>query len=195
MKTLFMISIAALFSFATFANDNNEELLANSDVKAQYKIVNVLLKEEVGKAKVAILDVNGKRLYQRNVNTSDSDLVIPYNMENMPTGEYRVMISTENAQVDYKVNTFNRAIPADELPLKAHGQILNDNTIKLAVFGLLEPGVDVKIRYEDSHRIMHRETINTPNAFSKNFKIKGVDPSEVYFELKDAKGRTRIIHI
>lgn len=189
------IALAGLISFSALANDNNEDLMEMSDVKARYKTVNVLLKEGVGEAKIAILDKMGKRLHQTKVKQKSSDTIVPYNMEDMPCGEYQVEITTEDERVVYTVNTFNKTIPADQLPLMAYGKQIDDNTVNLAVIGLMEPGVDVKVRLENSDRVLHSETIDTPEGFRKDYSFEGVDAEDVYFELTDALGRTKVIHI
>lgn len=194
MKTLFTLALAGLVSFASLANDKNEDLSALSDAKAQYKKVNVLLKEAVGKAKVAILTKDGKRLHQTKVKDADRDQIIPYNMEELPCDEYIVQITTDEEEVSYTVNTYNRAIPAEELPLKAHGKMMDNNSISLAVFGLVEPGVEVEIRYEDGNKILHSETIDTPEAFRKKYTFEGVPADEIYVHVTDAIGRTKVIH-
>ncbi|MFT7363309.1 MAG: hypothetical protein ACI9UV_001507, partial [Algoriphagus sp.] len=75
-----------------------------------------------------------------------------------------------------------------------YGKLVDDHTINLAVIGLNEPGVDVKIRMERGDKIIYQEKIDQSEGFRKDFILNGIDPSEVYFELKDALGRTRIIH-
>ncbi|MHA7131380.1 hypothetical protein [Algoriphagus namhaensis] len=200
MKTLFTIAIAGMISFSSFANDleikkANEDLMELSSVQARYKHVNVLLKEGVGEAKIAILDQEGKKLHQRKVKDKGDDLVIPYNLEDLPCGEYTVEISTDDERVVYKVNTFNRAIPAAELPLMAYGKKVDQATASLSVIGLSEPGVQVKVRYEGDDRILFSEQIDEPEGFKKNYTFEGVDAEDIYFELKDALGRTKVIHI
>ncbi|MDN3204597.1 hypothetical protein [Algoriphagus sediminis] len=195
MKTLMTLALAGAISFSSLANDNNDDLMELSAVKARYKTVNVLLKEGVGEAKIAIMDENGKKLHQRKVKQKGSDIIIPYNMEDMPCGEYQVEITTDDERVLYTVSTFNRSIPVEELPLMAYGKKLDDNTVNLAVIGLMEPGVDVKIRYKNNDRVLHSETIDTPEGFRKDYYLEGVDADEIYFELHDALGRTKYIHM
>ncbi|MDN3204598.1 hypothetical protein [Algoriphagus sediminis] len=195
MKTLFTIALAGFVSMSSLANENNEDLMALSGAKANYKTVNVLLKEDVGEARIAIYDMNGKRLHQRKVKDADRDQVIPYNLEDLPCGEYQVEITTDEESVSYTVNTFNRPIPVEELPLKANGKKLDNNKVNLSVFGLVEPGVEVEIRYEENDRVLHAETIETPKAFSKNYSFDGVEAEDIYFHLTDALGRTRVIHL
>ena len=195
MKTLMTIALAGCISFASFANNNNDDLMELSAVKANYKHVNVLLKEGVGDAKITILDDEGNRLHQRKVKQKNDDLLIPYNLESLPCGEYKVEIATEDERVVYTINTVNKAIPVEELPLMAYGKKMDRNTVNLAVIGLTEPGVDVTIRYENNDQILHRETIDTPEGFKKDYTFSGVDAEDVYFELTDALGRTKTIHI
>lgn len=194
MKTLMTIALAGFISLTSFANDN-EDLMELSSVQTNYKHVNVLLKEGVGHAKIVILDEEGHKLHQRKVKQKDEDVLIPYNLENLPCGEYQVEITTEDERVVYTVNTFNRAIPAEELPLMAYGKKIDYNTVNLSVVGLTEPGVNVTIRYENDDQILYQETIDTPEGFKKDFTFTGVDAEKVYFELTDALGRTKTIHI
>ncbi len=193
MKTLMTLALAGLISFSALANDNDADLMELSSVKARYKTVNVLLKEGVGEAKIAIMDESGKKLHQRKVKQKGNDVVIPYNLEDMPCGEYQVEITTDDERVLYTVNTFNKTIPAEQLPLMAYGKKIDDNAVNLAVIGLTEPGVDVKIRYKNNDRVLHSETIDTPEGFKKDFYFEGFDADDVYFELKDALGRTKVI--
>lgn len=195
MKNLITFALAGLISFSSFANDNNDDLMELSSVQAKFKHVNILLKEGVGDAKITILDEDGNRLHQRRVKQMSDDLIVPYNLESLPSGEYKVEITTDDERVVYTVNTFDKAIHVDELPLMAYGKKLGFNTINLSVIGLTEPGVEVTIRYENDDQVLHRETIDTPEGFKKNFKFTGVDAEDVYFELTDALGRTKVIRI
>ncbi|WP_026954350.1 hypothetical protein [Algoriphagus vanfongensis] len=194
MKTLFTFALAGLLATGALASNDNEDLMALSDARAKFKKVNVLLKEGVGKAKVAILDQNGKILHQRRVKVSDQQVLVPYDLNDMPCGEYQVKISTEDEEVTYTVETFEKTPEIREYPLMAYGKVIDGETINLAVIGLAEPGVDVKIRYEDSDKVIYAETINHPDGFRKDYKLEGVNPEDVYLEVTDIKGRTRILH-
>ncbi|MBN7816427.1 hypothetical protein [Algoriphagus pacificus] len=193
MKTLFTLALAGALSFSAFANDN-EDLMALSDVNANFKKINVLLKEGVGDAKIAIIDQEGHRLHQRKVHVKGADLMIPYNLDDMPCGTYQVMISTEDEEVVYTVETMERPIPKEDYPLMAYGKMVDENTVNLAVIGLFEPGVDVKIKTEKGNRLIHEEFIDQPEAFKKDFSFNGISPDEIYIELTDALGRSRVIH-
>jgi len=194
MKTLFTIALAGLLATSSLAAKTNEDLMALSNVNAKFKKINVLLKEGVGEAKIAILDESGKKLHQRKVKAADHDVVIPYNLNKLPCGEYQVMITTEEGQVVYSVETFEKPQPIAEYPLMAYGKLIDDETVNLSVVGLDEPGINVKVKSQKGNRIIHEEYIDQPEGFKKNYKFKGLSPEEIYFEITDAKGRTRTLY-
>lgn len=193
MKTLFTLAMAGALSFSALASAD-DDLKALSDVNSNFKKINVLLKEGVGDAKIVLLDEDGHKLHQRKVHVKGDDLMVPYNLDDMPCGEYQIKISTDEEEVIYTVETKERPITASELPLMAYGKLIDDNTINLAVIGLFEPGVDVKIKTEKGGRVIHEEFIDQPEGFKKDFSFNGINPEEIYFEITDAIGRTRIIH-
>ena len=193
MKTLFTFALAGLLATSSFAANENEDLMALSSVNARFQKVNVLLREGIGKAKIAIMDEDGKMLHQRKVRVQE-DVMVPYNLDHLPVGEYQVMITTVDEEVVYTVETFERVPEIVSYPLMAYGKLIDDHTINLAVIGLNEPGVDVKIKMQRGGKILHEEKIDQAEGFSKNYVFKGVDPSEIYVELKDAAGRTRTLY-
>jgi hypothetical protein len=164
-----------------------------SSINTKFQKVSVFLKQGIGKTKIAIKDENGKMLHQRNIKVK-ANVMVPYNLDRLPVGEYQVIISTEDEELIYIVETSERVPEIVEYPLMAYGKLIDDHTINLAVIGLNEPGVDVKIRMERGDKILYEEKIDQAEGFKKNYVLNGIDPSEVYFELKDALGRTRIIH-
>src|SRR5690606_17425499 len=195
MKTLFTLALAGALSFSSLAaSAADDDLMALSDVKAKFKKVNVLLREGVGEAKIALFDNSGKKLHQRKVKVGDTDLIVPYNLSDLPGGEYRVRISTDDEQVDYTVATFEKPVPAAQLPLMAYGKLIGDQTINLTVIGLEEPGVEVEVRDTETNKLPHSEQISESEGFRKNYKLNGLTPDDVYLNVKDAKGRSKTIH-
>jgi len=191
MKTLFTFALAGALSLSSLAANASDDLMALSDVKAKFKTVNVLLKGGVGEAKVSILDQNGKKLHQRKVKVGEKDLIIPYNLDMMPCGEYQVKISTDQEEVTYEVSTFEPLKKTEELPLVAFGKKVTDETINLTVAGLDSPGVDVQIRHSETNKLIFSEKVTHPAAFKKNYKLKGVSPEEVYVKVTDNLGRSK----
>lgn len=194
MKTLFTFALAGLLATSTFAIDA-DDLKANSSVHTNYKKIAVHLNEGVGKAKIAIFDMNGKRLHSRTVKAKE-DLRVPYDLNDLPCGEYQVMITTEEEEVSYTVETVEKEIEAAKvMPLMAYGKKVDYNTINLLVIGLEEAGVDVKIKRVSNGKVIHEEVVEQPEGFRKNYKLHGVQAEDVYFEVTDAIGRTRKIYM
>ncbi|SFH03764.1 hypothetical protein SAMN04487988_1145 [Algoriphagus hitonicola] len=194
MKTLFTIALAGLLSTGAFASSNADDLAANSAVKAKFKKVNVLLKEGVGKAKVTLMNKEGKVLHTKKVNVSDQQKILPYNLDDMPCGTYQVKITTDEEEVTYEVATFEKRIPIEELPLMAYGKVIDSETINLSVIGLEEPGVEVKVRHNITDQIIHSEFVSQEEGFRKNYRLRGVTSDQVYFDLKDSKGRSKKLY-
>lgn len=193
MKTLFTFALAGLLATSTFAIDA-EDLKENSSVHTNYKKIQVHLNEGVGKAKIAIFDMNGKKLHSRKVKAT-SELHVPYDLNDLPCGEYQVMISTDEEEVSYTIETVDKEIATPTVyPLMAYCKVLDNNTINLLVIGLEEAGVDVKIKRVSNDRIVHEEVVEEPVGFRKNYKLNGLQAEDVYFEVTDAKGRTRKIY-
>ncbi|MDI1323304.1 MAG: hypothetical protein PSV36_11185 [Algoriphagus sp.] len=194
MKTLFTFALAGLLATSSLAAKSNEDLMAMSNVNAKFKKINVLLKEGVGEAKIAILDKFGKKLHQRKVQATDRDVVVPYDLNTLPCGEYQVMITTDEEQIFYSVETFEKPQPIEEYPLMAYGKQIDDHTVNLSVIGLEEPGVNVKIKSQKGNRTILEENIDQAEGFKKNYKFEGLSPEEIYFEITDAKGRSRTLY-
>ncbi len=194
MKTLFTFALAGLLATSSLAATSNEDLMAMSTVNAKFKKINILLKEGVGEAKIAILDESGKKLHQRKVKATDHDVVLPYDLNTLPSGEYQVVITTDEEQVVYSVETFEKPQPVAELPLMAYGKLIDDHTVNISVIGLAEPGVNVKIKSQIGNRTILDENIDQAEGFKKNYKFQGLNPEEIYFEITDAKGRSRTLY-
>lgn len=193
MKTLFTFALAGLLATSSFAAGNSEDLIAMSSVNANNKKISVSLKEGVGKAKISIMDMNGRFLNTRNVKAKN-DILIPYDLTNLPCGEYQVKITTEDDEVIYTVET-KEIVSSEQIiyPLMAYGKKKDYNTVHLTVIGLEEAGVDVKIRSVDGDRIIFEETVDHPEGFQKDYKLTGALVEEVYFDITDVKGRNRKI--
>lgn len=191
MKTLFAVALATSLSFSAFASDAREDLRTLSTVKTNYKMINVTLKEGVGNAKIEILDEEGHKLSQRNVTVKDESLMVPYNLEQLPDGEYRVKIVTDMEEVTYSVYTVGKPLPVDRLPLSAYGKAIDKNTMRLTVIGLLEPGVNVQVFTSNTGALIYEEDISQAEGFTKNFKFEGMNLDDIYMIVKDAKGRSK----
>lgn len=193
MKTLLTVALASALSFSSFIANASEDLKALSRVHSNYKKINVTLNEGVGTAKISILNADGKNLSTRSVRVKNENLMVPYDMNSLPAGEYQVKIVTDEEEVVYTVETTERPIATADLPLMAYGKVLDVNTVKLSVIGLLEPGVEVKVYSAKDGKLIYEENIDQKEGFAKNFSFKGVKAEDIYMELNDTQGRTKTL--
>lgn len=194
MKTLFTFALAGALSLSSLAASAADDLLALSSAQAKFKKINVLLKEGVGEAKVAIFDQSGRKLHQRKVNVGDEQLILPYNLVDMPAGEYRIQISNDKEVAEHRVTTFEPSPAAESLPLAAFGKKVDEQTINLTVVGLTEPGVEVEIRDEASNKLIYSDKIDIEEGFRRNYSLRGTSPDQIYVKVTDATGRVKNLY-
>ena len=103
-------------------------------------------------------------------------------------------ITTPQEQVVFKVETFEQPLAPAELPLVAFGKVIDDETVQLAVVGLEELGVNVVIRSAETNKLIHSEQVDQAEGFRKNYKLKGMDPKDVYIQVTDTRGRSKSFH-
>lgn len=193
MKTLFSLSLAATLFLSSIASYASEDLKALSTVNSTFKKVRVTLKEGVGTAKISILNQDGKSLNKRKVNVKDESVVIPYDLNDLPAGEYQVRIETDLEEVTYTVNTTNKPVDVNSLPLMAYGKTIDENTVNLLVVGLNEPGVQVQIISIRNDEVIFEEHIDQLDGFKKDYSFNGVKSDEIYFKLEDSTGRSKTL--
>ncbi|MCE7055541.1 hypothetical protein LZF95_12710 [Algoriphagus sp. AGSA1] len=193
MKTLLTVALASVFTFSSFIASASEDLRSLSTVNAKDKKINVTLNEGVGTAKISILSPEGKLLSNRKVRVKNENLLVPYNMENMPAGEYQVKIITDQEEVIYKVATTAKP-EAAALPLMAYGKTIDENTVRLTVVGLLEPGVEVEVYSNDSGKVIHSEHIDQNEGFIKDFSFTNFETKDIHLKVTDLKGKSKTLY-
>jgi hypothetical protein len=193
MKTLLTVALASALSFSSFIANASEDLKALSTVNSNFKKISVTLNEGVGKAKISILTSDGKSLSSRKVNVKNENLMLPYDMNNMPAGEYLVKIVTDQEEVTYTVKTTEKPLPASALPLVAFGKVVDTNTVTLTVVGLQKPGIDVKIYSVESGEILFNDHIVQAEGFKKDYTFSKVKASDIYMKVIDTQGRSKTL--
>lgn len=196
MKTLFTIALALSLVTSGFANEGTMNVKAASHVKVSEKSIVVSLDESLGKVRLAIEDEKGKRLHTQTLFLKSSTRV-PFDLSNLPAGNYTVEVASLE-----KKNTVGKAVykvvtkEADQpiaLPLMASGKVLASNKVKLTVFGLEEPGIDVKIKNQFG-RTLFEERINENEGFQKVYHLNDINPKSIVMEVTDIKGRQKNLY-
>jgi hypothetical protein len=188
MKMLLISALTVGISFLSFA-EPKENLMEVTSVRTHYEKVRVTFREPMDKVFISILDSEG-RLIAKTKYSSKEPLTVPYDLSNLPAGDYRLKIQTKEETAFYDVTTVEKK--KVEKPLMAYGKLKGRNTISLLVVGLEKPGVTVEIHNELGK--ISKEFIDVPEGFSKDYKFVHQKADKVYFYLKDAQGRTKYVY-
>lgn len=192
MKTLLTLALALSLGANSFANPEKESITALSNVNTKEQTVKVFLNEGLGKVKLSILNDSGKKLFQHTLKVKEN-LMVPYDLSNLPDGEYFVMIESKEGEMEDKaVYTVENKTPI-ELPLAAYGKSIDQNSFKLSVVGLEQPGVDVRI-WHNNGKAIFTENISQEEGFTKVYHLENLNVKDVSVQLTDAKGRTKYLY-
>lgn len=194
MKTLLSLVAAGLLASTSIANASNEDLKDVATVVAKDQKVSLYLNQESGPVKVTLLDERGKVLAKSKIKDYDKDVVLPYNLENLPEGNYSLEVSSNEDQMIYDFTTTKSEFQPVAPGMMAYGKEVGNNSLKLTVIGLQEPGVEVTIKEKFSDKVLLTETIDQPEAFSKVYKFNNIDTSDVMVEVKDKKGKVKSLY-
>ncbi|MCH7415569.1 DUF3244 domain-containing protein [Belliella sp. R4-6] len=195
MKTLLTFALALSLSTSTFAKEGTSNVAASSYVKTEGKIVKLSLGEDLGKVRMTIKDVKGKTLYRSTIFVK-SNVIVPFNLSEFPTGTFNIEVeSMDKRDVVGKANfDVETKEPKREmvLPLMASGKIVDQNKVRLSVYGLEKPGLKVMIKDENG-KLIFKETINEENGFIKFYNFKNTSVKGKVMLLEDIKGRQKTI--
>ncbi|WP_113922634.1 DUF3244 domain-containing protein [Cognataquiflexum aquatile] len=195
MKKLLTLALAATLGVASIVKASNEGIEELSSVRSKDKKVAISLKEGLGKVKLEVLDCEGHKLHQQYVKVKE-DMQVPYDLSQLPAGEYQISIESNIKEPSaekmiYTVETKEAPAP---LPLMAYGKSIDENSFRLAVIGLEEPGTKVEI-LDQNGRSIFSEKIDQAEAFSKVYHLKNLNTNEVSLKVTDATGRTKTLFL
>jgi len=189
MKLLLIILFSLGTTFLSLANAAVEPLKELTSVWTKYKKVHVTFDAPMDKVYISFLDAKGNQISKTNYKTREA-VTVPFNLSNLPAGDYQVKIETEDEVEIFRVTTFEKN---EKKPLMAYGKFKDRNTINLLVVGLEKPGVTVDI-YNEAQRKISSEFIKEPEGFSKDYTFLNQDPGKIYFHVKDVQGRSKFVY-
>lgn len=193
MKKILTMALIAALGWSGYANAANENLETMTEVKNSHNKVKVILKKGLGKVRLEVIDLKGKKLHQQTVFVKQ-DVMVPYDLSELPVGQYQLKIESGSKAAYGEVATFDieRKLTKSELPLMAYRKDLDNGSIKLTVIGLEDPEVKVRI-LDKSGKEIFEECIHQEKAFSKVYHLKQIRNEEVSIQVTDASGRQRIL--
>lgn len=180
--------LAVTILFGSYAHPAYKSLLEVTSIEVNDQRFKVTFTEAMGKVQISIYNSKGK-IIERNHFHFKLPTTVPYNLDQLPEGVYKIKVSSKEEEVNFEVNS-KKAV---ERKLLAYGNRLDKNTIQLRVVGLEKPGVTVDI-YNKTGKKISTDKIDQAGGFSKNYKIKYLEAKEVYFKVSDADGRIKYLH-
>ncbi|HSJ69787.1 MAG TPA: hypothetical protein VK921_19055 [Anditalea sp.] len=190
MKTLLTFALAMSMFLTGFAEPTNE-LAALSNVSIHDQKAKITLLEGIGRVKVFVKDTKGKTLYCTSYKVSE-DVIMPFNLEELPAGKYVIRIQTKDSSIDYDVET--TAKKAKDYGFKAHVKALDDRFVKVSLYEMLEKGgVTVKV-FDSGNRLLMKEHVDG-GTFARKYEFKNLSTNGLYFIISDKKGHSQIYHL
>lgn len=194
MKTLLSLVAAGLLASTSIANASNEDLKELANVVAKDQKVSLHLDEKSGPVKVALLDQNGKVLSKTKVRDYEKSVILPYNLENLPEGNYSLKVSSEDEEMVYDFVSKKSELQPVAPSMMAYGKEIGKNALRVTVIGLDSPGVEVTIREKFSNKLLHSETVSQAQGFTKVYKFENIDTSDIMVEVKNNKGTMKSLY-
>lgn len=188
MKTMMTLALAAVLGTSSFAN-NSDEMISNlTSVNTKEKKVQVNLKEGTGKVKIQILDIDGKRLYQRQV-TANENILVPFDLTAMPEGKYQVAVISKEDPSNRSIYEIELEEPKiEEIPLQAYAKKIDDSSFKLTLDGLERNRTTIQL-FDEKGRLVHSEMIKAEGSVSRVYHLKKLSLDNLSVIVRDSKDR------
>ena len=189
MNMLITFIAAVGMSFATIELPVEKSLSEITSIETQDQSFNLTIKEAVGKLWVSIINEKGK-LINRKMVRADEPVKVPYNLSQLPDGNYSIHVDSKYESVSFDITT-KRAV---EKKLFAHAEKVDNQTVQVKVVGIEKPGVKVVFFEEATHRKISSDYVTEPAGFARNYRFVELDLEEVYMEITDSEGRSKVFH-
>jgi hypothetical protein len=186
MKKIFTISSIVLFSTIMFAGGINENPKSTSGVittDAANGVFKVYYKgDEAARIKISIVDSKNKSVFSETLQRANGFLR-PYNMTNLPDGEYTFLIDDGVSVVSEKV--INGSI-ADDPKLFRATKLKEDDKFLFTASGKGQEDVTINI-YDLAEKLLYSETRTIKNSISRVYDLSHFR-NKVAFEIVHANG-------
>ncbi|WP_200975698.1 DUF3244 domain-containing protein [Echinicola sp. 20G] len=191
LTSIFVFGMIFLAKASEPETPAKESLMAVTMVEATNEKVNITFKVPVGKVIVSILDEDNK-LLARNKYNAKTPMKIPYNLSELPEGDYSIKIKTKDEVAIYNVETEEKKV-VFEMPIVAFGKASDNHTINLTVIGIEQAGTQVDI-FDESNNKIASDHVKVEKGFERDYKITNRNVEGLYVRIKDAQGRKKYIY-
>lgn len=189
MKTLMTLCLALIFSATSFATPVDKLLEEVTTVETKGQTFKLSIKEAVGRVTVSIYDAKGK-LVENNLFKVDQPVSVPFNLSQLPEGEYRVKVASNEEAVSFPIVSKK---PVEERML-AYVEVLSPNTVSLRVMGIEKPGTTVSFFNARTMQKIKVDHVTELGGFSKNYVLANLTVDDVYMKVEDTAGKSKIFY-
>lgn len=148
---------------------------SNTSVSLKGEIVKIFYRsEDSEKVKVTIYDASSKAVFSEEIKNKPS-FVRPYNLENLPYGEYTIVLEDKNGKKEEKVSFVKKAA-------EVNASIIHNKESRKALVTLFSKG-----ETEVTYSVLD---INNNVLFSKTEKVNG--QAAKAFNLEKVKGAVTV---
>jgi hypothetical protein len=192
MKTLLTFALAMSLFLTGLAEPTNE-LAILSKVSINEQKAKITLIEGIGRVKVFVKDITGKTIYATSYKVSET-VVMPFNLEKLPTGKYVIRIEAKDASIDYEIETQPKKAIEVVTPFKANVKALDDRCVKVSLYELLSEGAVTVRVYDPTHRLIYKDKVDG-GLFARKYEFKHFTTKGLYLSITDAKGNSKTYNL
>ena len=192
MKTLLTFALAMSLFLTGLAEPTNE-LAILSKVSINEQKARITLIEGIGKVKVYVKDITGKTIYATSYKVSET-VVMPFNLEKLPTGKYVIRIEAKDASIDYAIETQPKKAKEVLTPFKANVKALDNRCVKVSLYELLTEGAVTVRVYDPTHRLIYKDKVDG-GPFARKYEFKHFMTKGLYLSITDGKGNSKTYNL
>ena len=181
-KLVVMFGVLMIISRVALAGEVNAPKATNTSVTMKGEVVKIFYRSEnADRVKVTIYDAAAKAVFSEEIKNRSS-FVRPYNLENLPFGEYTIVLEDRNGRTEERVTYAKPAVQVQANIIKVRDSrkaivTLFSNAATEVTYSVLD--IDNNVLYSQTQKV------NGQAAKSFNLeKVKGA----VTVQVSDSKG-------
>lgn len=181
-KLVIMFSALIIISRVAFAGEVNAPKATATSVSLNGEIVKIFYhSENSDRVKVTIYDANAKAVFSEQIKNKSS-FVRPYNLENLPYGEYKIVLEDHTGKTEEKFVYGKKDV-------QAYASVIRRKDSRKAVvtlFSKCETEVVYQVMDLENH-VLYSQTQTINGQASKTFNLEKVRGA-VTIQVSDSNG-------
>lgn len=181
-KLIVMFGVLMIISRITIAGEVHVPKTATTSASIKGGIVKIFYhSEDSDKVKVTIYDATSKAVFSEEIRNK-SNFVRPYNLENLPYGEYTIVLEDRNGKSEEKISYVKKTI-------EVQASISLNKESRKAFVTLFSKG-ETEVTYhilDIDNNVLYSQTQKVDGQAAKSFNLEKVKGA-VTIQVSDSKG-------